>query len=101
MSRGGVAVLVDSRPESTASMVETAIQTSGPLVFDSLIDLSFHRLDLPAAIATLAGLPVPPPGGCTIEGDPQGNRLQGPRVTTSSAGREATTSSFPVGGTTS
>lgn len=74
---GGVAVLVDSRPESTVSMLETAIRSSGPLVFDPLIDLSFHRLDLPAAIATLAGLPVPPPGGCTIEGDPQGNRLQG------------------------
>ena len=74
---GGVAVLVDSRPESTVSMVESAIRSSGPLVFDPLIDASFHRLDLPAAIATLAGLPVPPPGTCTIEGDAQGNRLQG------------------------
>ncbi|MEX2407352.1 MAG: S8 family serine peptidase [Actinomycetota bacterium] len=74
---GGVAVLVDSRPESTPSMVESAIRSSGPLVFDPLMDASFHRLDLPAAIATLAGLPVPPPGTCTIEGDAQGNRLQG------------------------
>ena len=74
---GGVAVLVDSRPDATTSMIEAAIRSSGPLVFDPLIDQSFHRLDLPAAVEMLAGLPVPPPGGCTIEGDAQGNRLQG------------------------
>jgi Ca2+-binding RTX toxin-like protein len=74
---GGVAVLADSRPEANVSMIETAIRSSGPLVFDPLIDLSFHRLDLPAAVATLVGLPAPPPGECTIEGDGQGNRLQG------------------------
>lgn len=64
---GAVAALVDSLPTATPDMIQTAIGTSGPLIFDDLIGLSFHRLDLPAAIATLAGLP-PPPGGCTVFG---------------------------------
>jgi len=64
---GAVAVLVDSFPAATPDMVQTAILTSGPLILDTLVNVNFHRLDLPAAIATLAGLP-PPPGGCTVFG---------------------------------
>ncbi|HEY7660548.1 MAG TPA: S8 family serine peptidase [Actinomycetota bacterium] len=75
---GGVAVLMESLPTATPSMVETAIHTSGPLIFDSLVGTSFHRLNLPAAISTLAGLPPPPPPDeCTILGTGAAELLQG------------------------
>jgi hypothetical protein len=65
---GAVAVLHDaggivSDPPSlvTVAQVENALLNSGPLISDPLIGQSFHRLDLPAAIAALGGLPPPPP----------------------------------------
>lgn len=78
---GAVAVLDDSLPTATPDMIQTAIGTSGPLIFDALIGLNFHRLDLSAAIATLAALPPPPPpppppGGCTIFGTGGNDLLQ-------------------------
>ncbi|HET7236178.1 MAG TPA: S8 family serine peptidase [Actinomycetota bacterium] len=45
----------------TVDQVQNALLNSGPLIFDPLINQSVHRLDLPAAIAALGGLPPPPP----------------------------------------
>jgi Ca2+-binding RTX toxin-like protein len=78
---GAVAALADASPTATADMIETAIGSSGPLINDTLVNMSFHRLDVPAAITTLSALPPPPPppppGSCTIEGNDQSNFLEG------------------------
>jgi subtilisin family serine protease len=85
---GAVAVLRDANPGATPTQIQSAIGSSGPLVFDPLIDLSFHRLDLPAAISALGVPPpttttttttttTPPPGACTISGNAQPNLLLG------------------------
>jgi Ca2+-binding RTX toxin-like protein len=75
---GAVADLADASSTATAAMIETAIGSSGPLINDPLVNKSFHRLDIPAAIAALGSLPPPPPPGtCTIEGNDQSNVLEG------------------------
>ena len=60
---GAVAVLQDAAPGSAVTAVETALLSSGPLIFHTLVNQSFHRLDLPAAVAALA---PPLPGEPTI-----------------------------------
>jgi subtilisin family serine protease len=70
---GAVAVLHDAAGVAvTPTQVETALLSSGPLIFDDLINQSVHRLDLPAAITALGVQPppttpppttTPPPGG--------------------------------------
>jgi hypothetical protein len=75
---GAVADLADASPNATADMIETAIGSSGPLIDDTLVNGSFHRLDIPAAIAALGNPPPPPPPGtCTIQGDGRANFLEG------------------------
>jgi Ca2+-binding RTX toxin-like protein len=78
---GAVADLADASPNATADMIETAIGSSGPLINDTLVNASFHRLDIPAAIAALGTPPPPPPppppGTCTIQGDGRANFLEG------------------------
>ncbi len=82
---GAVAVLhdaagvsSDSPSVATPTQVENALLNSGPLIFSSLTGTSFHRLDLPAAVAALGVGPpttttpppttttTPPPGLPTI-----------------------------------
>lgn len=76
---GAVADMADASPTATAAMIETAIGSSGPLINDPLVNMSFHRLDIPAAIAALGTPPPPPPppDTCTIQGDAQANFLEG------------------------
>jgi hypothetical protein len=50
---GGVAVLFDASPGATISSVGSALRSSGPLISDSLVGQSYHRLDLPASISAL------------------------------------------------
>lgn len=94
---GAVAVLQDaagaSSTAATPGAVQAALLASGPLIQDSLVNESFHRLDLPAAIAALGVPPppttttppptttttttMPPPTTCTISGNAQSNVLNG------------------------
>jgi hypothetical protein len=54
-------IVSDAPALVTVDQVQNALLNSGPLIFDPLINQSVHRLDLPAAIAALGGLPPPPP----------------------------------------
>lgn len=76
---GAVAVLHDAAAAlgatATPDQVQTALVNSGPLIADALVGRSFHRLDLPAAVAALST--TPPPAGCTISGDDLNNTLVG------------------------
>jgi Ca2+-binding RTX toxin-like protein len=83
---GAVAVLHDAAGVTSAfgalaatpDQVQTALMSSGPSIFDPLVNMSFHRLDLPAAVAALGTTPPPPPPtDCTISGDAGDNFLQG------------------------
>jgi subtilisin family serine protease len=76
---GAVAVLGAANPAATPAAIEDALHTTGPNVFDPLIDMNFHRLDLPDAIAAVASgpTPTPPPSACTVEGTSSGERLEG------------------------
>jgi Ca2+-binding RTX toxin-like protein len=82
---GGVAVLFDASPGASISSVESALRSSGPLISDSLVGQSYHRLDLPASISTLGvtttttttTTTTPPPGACTIDGTGTGEVLTG------------------------
>ena len=87
---GGVAVLFDASPGASISAVETALRSSGPLIPDSLVGQSYHRLDLPASIAALGvttttttgtttttTTTTPAPGACTIDGTSAGEFLVG------------------------
>ena len=74
---GAVAVLHDafgvaspsSSTPATPDQIQSALVNSGPLILDPLVNTSFHRLDLPAAVAALGTPPPPPPPGtCTIFG---------------------------------
>ena len=78
---GGVAVLFDASPGATISSVESALRSSGPLISDSLVGQSYHRLDLPASISALGvtttTTTTPPPDTCTIDGTGQSDFLVG------------------------
>ena len=80
---GGVAVLFDASPSASISSVESALRSSGPLISDSLVGQSYHRLDLPASISALGvtttttTTTTPPPGACTIDGTGTGEVIIG------------------------
>jgi hypothetical protein len=63
---GAAAVLAGVNPAATVTTIQSALSTTGPLVFDPLINMNFHRLDLPAAIAAIGV--APPPTGPTVTG---------------------------------
>jgi Ca2+-binding RTX toxin-like protein len=103
---GAVAALADASSTATPTEIENAIRTSGPLVADPLLNRSFHRLDIPAAVTTLANQPSPPPpppspppGTCTIEGDGQDDFLQGTPGDDVICGNVGTDILVPSGGT--
>ena len=58
---GAIAVLAAAKYRTTlynrseAKLIETALVTSGPTIYDARVKRSFHRLDIPAALATLLG----------------------------------------------
>jgi hypothetical protein len=81
---GAVAVLHDAAGVSsdtpaaaTVDQVETALLNSGPQIFDTLTNLNYRRLDLPAAVAALGVTPPPPPPTCTITGTNAPEVLEG------------------------
>ena len=49
-----VAVLAGFAPHATTAQVVNALRNSGPLLFDSRVPASFRRLDIDAALTTLA-----------------------------------------------
>jgi hypothetical protein len=54
-------IVADTPALVTVAQVEAALLNSGPLIFDPLAGQSFHRLDVPAAVAALGGGAPPPP----------------------------------------
>ena len=87
---GGVAVLFDASPSASISSVESALRSSGPLISDSLVGQSYHRLDLPASISALGVTTTTPPPPRPRR--PPGHaRSTGPGPARSSSERPATT----------
>jgi Subtilase family/RTX calcium-binding nonapeptide repeat (4 copies) len=81
---GAVAVLHDAAgvaselpSVATVDQVESALLNSGPQIFDTLTNLNYRRLDLPAAVAALGVTPPPPPPTCTIAGTNAAEVLEG------------------------
>ena len=107
---GAVAVLHDAVDVSvgsamaTPAQVETTLLNSGPSISDPLVGQGFPRLDLPAAISALGGLPpptttTPPPGACTIEGTGNAEVLVGTSADDVICGQGGNDLLVPNGGT--
>jgi hypothetical protein len=98
---GAVAVLHDAASATgattTPDQVQTALLSSGPLIADSLVGRSFHRLDLPAAVSVLGTVPPPPP--CTVIGDDLNNTLVGTAGNDVICGEGGNDVLVPTGGT--